>query len=77
MALIKPAPIDDIDESQLEVTPQQDASAGVTAVGVSMDRAVRSMGVSRATRSLLKLNQVDGFDCPGCAWPDPDPGHRH
>ena len=59
------------------MTPQKDASAGVTAVGVSMDRAVRSMGVSRATRSLLKLNQVDGFDCLGCAWPDPDPGHRH
>ena len=27
--------------------------------------------------TLLKLNQVDGFDCPGCAWPDPDPSHRH
>ena len=22
-------------------------------------------------RSLLKLNQDDGFDCPGCAWPEP------
>ena len=22
-------------------------------------------------RSLLHLNQPDGFDCPGCAWPDP------
>ena len=77
MALIKPAPMDDIDESQLEVTRAKDASAGVPAVAVSMDRAVRSMGVRRATRSLLKLNQVDGFDCPGCAWPDPDPGHRH
>jgi molybdopterin-dependent oxidoreductase alpha subunit len=21
---------------------------------------------------LLKVNQKDGFDCPGCAWPDPD-----
>ena len=77
MALIKPPPIDDIDESQLEVTPAKDTAAGVPAVAVSMDRAVRSMGVRRATRSLLKLNQVDGFDCPGCAWPDPAPGHRH
>ena len=24
-----------------------------------------------------KLNQADGFDCQGCAWPDPAPGHRH
>ncbi|WP_249976809.1 FdhF/YdeP family oxidoreductase [Vreelandella olivaria] len=25
-------------------------------------------------RSLLKLNQPDGFDCPGCAWGDPEHG---
>jgi formate dehydrogenase major subunit len=77
MAVIKPAPLADIDESQLAVTPQKDASAGLPAVAASIDRAVRSMGVRRATRSLLKLNQVEGFDCPGCAWPDPDPAHRH
>lgn len=23
------------------------------------------------TRTLLANNQPDGFDCPGCAWPDP------
>ncbi|HEX7916068.1 FdhF/YdeP family oxidoreductase, partial [Rudaea sp.] len=23
------------------------------------------------TRALLQMNQPDGFDCPGCAWPDP------
>ena len=23
-------------------------------------------------QTLLKLNQKDGFDCPSCAWPDPD-----
>ncbi|MGO3055355.1 MAG: FdhF/YdeP family oxidoreductase [Halomonas sp.] len=25
-------------------------------------------------RSLFKLNQPDGFDCPGCAWGDPEHG---
>jgi molybdopterin-dependent oxidoreductase alpha subunit len=25
-------------------------------------------------RSLLSVNQPDGFDCPGCAWPDPRHG---
>ncbi|MCM5704303.1 FdhF/YdeP family oxidoreductase [Larsenimonas salina] len=25
-------------------------------------------------RALLKLNQPDGFDCPGCAWGDPEHG---
>ena len=35
------------------------------------------MGVTRTARTLLRLNQVHGFDCQGCAWPDPDPEHRH
>src|ERR1700754_4413367 len=25
----------------------------------------------RGGRVLLSMNQPDGFDCPGCAWPDP------
>ncbi|WP_417245745.1 FdhF/YdeP family oxidoreductase [Celeribacter sp.] len=29
--------------------------------------------VSRA-KTLLSLNQADGFDCPGCAWGDPEHG---
>ena len=28
-------------------------------------------GKTRIALSLLKVNQADGFDCPGCAWPDP------
>jgi len=30
------------------------------------------MGAVRTLRTLSKLNQKDGFDCPSCAWPDPD-----
>ena len=30
------------------------------------------MGVKRSFQTLLKVNQKDGFDCPSCAWPDPD-----
>ena len=34
--------------------------------------AVRDqMAVVNETQSLLKTNQPTGFDCPGCAWPDP------
>ena len=42
-----------------------------------MKRAVEQMGVRRTAQTLPRLNQVDGFDCQGCAWPDPDPSHRH
>ncbi|TDK31862.1 FdhF/YdeP family oxidoreductase [Rhizobium deserti] len=27
--------------------------------------------VAQGAATLLKANQPDGFDCPGCAWPDP------
>jgi molybdopterin-dependent oxidoreductase alpha subunit len=36
-------------------------------------KAVRDqMGVSQAPLLLLRTNKPDGFDCPGCAWPDKD-----
>ena len=34
------------------------------------------VGPTRTARTLLRLNQSDGFDCMGCAWPDPPPGER-
>jgi molybdopterin-dependent oxidoreductase alpha subunit len=67
----------DYDESGLTVTAQQDHAAGPTAVAVSMKRALERMGPTRTARTLLRLNQAEGFDCMSCAWPDPDPGHRH
>lgn len=46
-------------------------AAGLPAIVHAMEHAYGQMGVLRGTRTLLELNQVDGFDCPGCAWPDP------
>jgi molybdopterin-dependent oxidoreductase alpha subunit len=73
-------PIDppvDAEEAHLEVGKQKRAAAGLPAVRVSLTRAVKEMGVAKTARNLLKLNQVDGFDCVSCAWPDPSPEHRH
>ncbi len=53
----------------------KDAAAGVTGVAVALRAAVGQMGPVRAAKALSQINQVDGFDCQGCAWPDPD--HRH
>ena len=67
----------DPDEAKLAVGAPKTHAAGLAAVRVSMTMAVKQMGVRNAARNLLRLNQVDGFDCMSCAWPDPDPGHRH
>jgi formate dehydrogenase major subunit len=67
----------DYSEADLVVKGQEDHAAGPTAVAVSMKRSLDHMGVKRTAQTLLKLNQAEGFDCMSCAWPDPDPGHRH
>jgi molybdopterin-dependent oxidoreductase alpha subunit len=51
-------------------------AAGVPAVVQSLKFAYRNMGPVKGARLLLALNQSDGFDCPGCAWPDPDAKDR-
>jgi len=76
-AMTRRAPREDIDERELEVKDAPHSAVGPHAVAVAMSRAAEQMGVARTARTLLKLNQVDGFDCQGCGWPDPDPGHRH
>ena len=72
-----PAHHDHIDEEKLTVSEPEDHAAGVKAVAVSMGRALHHMGLVRTARTLLKRNQTDGFDCISCAWPHPDPEHRH
>ena len=70
-------PDDTINEDELEVHGPKRAAAGVTGVRVSLQRSLSHMGVKNTAKTLLKLNQADGFDCMSCAWPDPDPENRH
>ena len=37
-----------------------------------MNRHFKEMGIFRAMTTLLHMNQKEGFDCPSCAWPDPE-----
>ncbi|WP_055554331.1 FdhF/YdeP family oxidoreductase [Streptomyces sp. NBRC 110028] len=58
-----------------EVVPPKHAAAGFPAVGHSLRIAHQQMGVRRTALTLLQVNQKKGFDCPGCAWPEPDKRH--
>ena len=51
--------------------PYAKPAAGLPAVINSMVYTARTAGLVRGTRALLQVNQTGGFDCPGCAWPDP------
>ncbi len=57
------------------VEPPKRWAAGATAVAVSLRRGVGQMGARRTFTTLRSLNQPDGFDCPGCAWPEPGKAH--
>jgi molybdopterin-dependent oxidoreductase alpha subunit len=48
-----------------------DAAGGPKAVVSAMSHTLSEMGPVRGLRVLGRINQQDGFDCPGCAWPDP------
>jgi molybdopterin-dependent oxidoreductase alpha subunit len=60
-----------IDVKNLQVTNQKDWAAGVTAVMSAYKNVSAKAGPIRGTKLLTQLNQIEGFDCPGCAWPDP------
>ncbi|MBP1234430.1 formate dehydrogenase major subunit [Arthrobacter sp. PvP102] len=66
--------VEEADENNLEVGKPKDWAAGLPGVYHSMKPAIEKMGVERSRKTLLALNQKDGFDCMSCAWPDP--GHR-
>ncbi|KJY36896.1 MULTISPECIES: FdhF/YdeP family oxidoreductase [Streptomyces] len=57
------------------VGPPAHAAAGLPAIGHTLKIANEQMGPVRTARTLLKVNQKNGFDCPGCAWPEGDKRH--
>ena len=69
-------PNGDSDE-QLTVSEPKTWAAGVPAVAHALQYSLEQTSPRRTALTLLNMNQVDGIDCPGCAWPDPAPGHRH
>ncbi|EWC61932.1 putative formate dehydrogenase oxidoreductase protein [Actinokineospora spheciospongiae] len=68
-------PVDDVNDDNPDVREPKRWAAGIPGVAVSLNRGVQQMGAARTARTLRLLNQREGFDCPGCAWPEPQ-GHR-
>ncbi|MCX2719636.1 FdhF/YdeP family oxidoreductase [Lentiprolixibacter aurantiacus] len=58
--------------SDLKTREASSYAAGVPGVFSTLKHSLKEMGVLRSTTSLLKINQKQGFDCPSCAWPDPE-----
>jgi len=67
----KPPP----EDAELRVSPPKTSAAGMPGVVHGLTTSVTQMGIKRTALTLMRVNQKDGFDCPGCAWPEP--GKRH
>jgi len=57
--------------ASLNIKKQAKSAAGIKAVFISLQHIFSRMSIKNSLKVLLKLNQKEGIDCPGCAWPDP------
>lgn len=53
------------------IAPYGGAAGGWGALKAVADAIRGQMSVKQDVIALFKVNQPQGFDCPGCAWPDP------
>ncbi|PWH82027.1 hypothetical protein DIS18_12225 [Algibacter marinivivus] len=57
---------------KIKITQRPENSVGFSAIKNSIGQVSKYMNVTDAFKLAIKMNQKGGFDCPGCAWPDPD-----
>ncbi|WP_039056399.1 FdhF/YdeP family oxidoreductase [Enterobacter sp. Bisph1] len=53
------------------IAPYGGSAGGWGALKAVADALRGQMSVKQDVIALFKVNQPQGFDCPGCAWPDP------
>jgi anaerobic selenocysteine-containing dehydrogenase len=61
-----------LEDEPARIGRRKTSAAGFRSVWETTRRGLKMMGPGRTLRTLSALNQTDGFDCPSCAWPDPD-----
>ena len=55
----------------IKIKPPANYAAGPKAIYHALRMAGKSMSFGKSFKILKSLNQKEGTDCPGCAWPDP------
>tara|TARA_B100000900_G_scaffold43973_1_gene32768 strand:- start:2407 stop:4701 length:2295 start_codon:yes stop_codon:yes gene_type:complete len=69
------SPLTPLENKPPKLSSPKNSAAGIPAVVSTMKYGLTNMGVVSSISKLSKVNDFHGFDCPGCAWPDPD-DHR-
>ena len=58
--------------ANLHLGPIRHDAVGIPAILSSFRHTFAEAGIIRGLKALARVNQKGGFDCPSCAWPDPD-----
>ncbi|GAA3763846.1 FdhF/YdeP family oxidoreductase [Salinactinospora qingdaonensis] len=69
------APREDPRQDDPRVEEPKESAVGLPAIANSLRVVGRQAGARRGLRGLRDVNQAGGFDCPGCAWPEPERRH--
>ena len=67
-----PVPTTPLEKSPPRKSRPSTSAAGIPAILSTVKHGVTKMGVLGSISNLSSVNKFQGFDCPGCAWPDPD-----
>jgi hypothetical protein len=61
-----------LEKAGAHIVEGERTAAGYHSIYETAHFGIKEMGLKRTFQTLSKVNQKDGFDCPSCAWPDPD-----
>ncbi|HZI60788.1 MAG TPA: molybdopterin-dependent oxidoreductase, partial [Pyrinomonadaceae bacterium] len=59
------------------MSKESKSAGGLPAIVATVKTLSAETGLIRGARTMLKVNQFNGIDCPGCAWPEPDRERSH
>jgi molybdopterin-dependent oxidoreductase alpha subunit len=65
------------DFTGIQISRASETAGGLPAIVSALKHSWAEMGASRTLKTLTRINQKGGFDCPGCAWPEPDGERTH
>ena len=63
---------DDFSDKNIQVSAPEKFAVGVEAVDKALVPSLEQLGVERTAEVSLTINHKKGFDCPSCAWANPD-----
>ena len=68
------SPLTPFENKPPKLSKSKSVAAGIPGVLASLKHSYKN-NILSSVYNLSKINRFRGFDCPGCAWPDPD-DHR-